>query len=277
MNMTGVWTKDKLTIGEVSKMHDISSKMLRYWDQIGLLKPRIVDAMTGYRYYSSAQFYLLNFIKYLKELGVPYSEIKRHLHGTEMNDLAALLKTQLEATDRRIRRLQDIKASFSNHLSSIEEAMTMKHIGVAKIVSLPERVIIAVDTPITSRTNFEKAIRRLEKVIDGSPTLLLPSVGLLMSPENLTSGAIYSFSGLFVPSEGRSALKKSIRTLPAGKYAVLRFWGTILSSEHHYRKLAKFMEENKYIPCGSVMRRCVAPGLVNAMNGHLVEVMVRIQ
>lgn len=275
--MNNMWSKDKLTIGDVSKMHHISSKMLRYWDHIGLLKPHIVDNMTGYRYYSTSQFYLFNFIKYLKELGVPYSEMKRHLNETEMNGLTHLLKTQMEAADRRIKQLQDIKSSFSDHLSSIEEAMTMKDIGVAKIESYSERRIIAIDTPIPSRTSFEKAIRRLEKLIDGSPTLLLPSVGLLMAAENLASGDRYSFSGAFVPSEGRSTLKTHVRILPAGRYAVLRFWGTIQTSADHYRKLADFMKKNTYIPDGSVMRRCVAPGLVHAMNGHLVEVAVRIQ
>ncbi len=272
-----MWTKDKLTIGEVSKMHGISLKMLRYWDHIGLLKPQIVDEVTRYRYYSSSQFYLLNFIKYLKELGVPYSEIKKDLHETKMNNLALLLKTQLDSIDHRIQQLQDIKSSFSSHLSSIEEAMTMKNIDVAKIESYPERSIIAVDTPINSRIHFEKAIRRLEKVIDGSPTLLLPSVGLLMTTENFASGAIYSFSGVFIPLEGRSALKKHVRILPAGKYAIIRFWGRIESSGHHHKKLTDFMNNNNHIPCGNVMRRCVAPGFLPAMKGHLAEVTVRIQ
>lgn len=275
--MNNIWTKDKLTIGEVSQMHGISSKMLRYWDRIGLLKPQIVDEITGYRYYSSIQFYLLNFIKYLKELGVPYSEIKSHLKDTEMNDLSYLLKTQLAVTENRIKQLQAIRASFSSHLASIEDAMAMEDIGVPKLEAYPERSIVAIDTPISSRTNFEKAIRRLEKVIDGCSTLLLPSVGLLMEADNFLSGSIFSFSGVFVPLEGRSARETAIRTVPAGRYAVLYFWGTIESSGPHYRKLADFIKKNNYIPCGSVMRRSVAPGLVQAMKGVLVEVTIQIQ
>jgi hypothetical protein len=52
------WIRNDLTIGEVAGILDIPAKMLRYWDEIGLLKPHSINEMNGYRYYSSSQFYL---------------------------------------------------------------------------------------------------------------------------------------------------------------------------------------------------------------------------
>jgi hypothetical protein len=43
-----------LTIGEFSKICRVSPKTLRYYDQIGLLKPSQVSSDSGYRYYEVA-------------------------------------------------------------------------------------------------------------------------------------------------------------------------------------------------------------------------------
>lgn len=42
-------------ISAFSRLSRVSLKTLRYYDQIGILKPRKVDHDTGYRYYSADQ------------------------------------------------------------------------------------------------------------------------------------------------------------------------------------------------------------------------------
>lgn len=44
-----------LKIGEFSRLSRISIRMLRDYDEIGLLKPELVDEFTGYRYYVESQ------------------------------------------------------------------------------------------------------------------------------------------------------------------------------------------------------------------------------
>ena len=44
-----------LKIGDFSKLSRVSVRMLRYYDEIGLLKPAEIDRFTDYRYYSEAQ------------------------------------------------------------------------------------------------------------------------------------------------------------------------------------------------------------------------------
>ena len=41
----------RLTIGQMAKLNNISTQALRYYDQIGLLKPRFYDEDNKYRYY----------------------------------------------------------------------------------------------------------------------------------------------------------------------------------------------------------------------------------
>ena len=47
-------------IGEFSKLMQVSVRMLRYYDEVGLLKPAQSDPWTGYRMYSVEQIPVLN-------------------------------------------------------------------------------------------------------------------------------------------------------------------------------------------------------------------------
>ena len=66
-----------LKIGEFSKLSRVSIRMLRHYDEIGLLKPAEIDSFTGYRYYSESQLTIIGRISSLKELGFSLADIIR--------------------------------------------------------------------------------------------------------------------------------------------------------------------------------------------------------
>ena len=68
-----------MQIGDFSKLSLVSVKALRYYDEIGLLKPERVDEFSGYRYYSASQLPLLNRIVTLKNMGLSLDEISKLL------------------------------------------------------------------------------------------------------------------------------------------------------------------------------------------------------
>jgi len=68
-----------LKIGDFSRLSRVTVKALRYYDEIGLLKPVEVDRFTGYRYYSADQLPRLNRIVVLKNLGLSLEEVAQLL------------------------------------------------------------------------------------------------------------------------------------------------------------------------------------------------------
>ena len=80
------------TIGDFSRVARVSCRLLRYYDELGLLRPATVHSATGYRYYSASQLPTLNRILVLKELGFSLEEIARL---TEQNVPAAELRGML--------------------------------------------------------------------------------------------------------------------------------------------------------------------------------------
>jgi DNA-binding transcriptional MerR regulator len=80
------------TIGDFSRVARVSCRLLRYYDELGLLRPATVDSATGYRYYSASQLPTLNRILVLKELGFSLEEIARF---TDQKMPAAELRAML--------------------------------------------------------------------------------------------------------------------------------------------------------------------------------------
>lgn len=80
------------TIGDVSKIVNISANTLRYYDEIGLLKPCMVQTNNQYRYYSDSQIKEITFILELKQYGFSLDEIKLLLQDKSNQKLKPMLE-----------------------------------------------------------------------------------------------------------------------------------------------------------------------------------------
>lgn len=70
--MTG---SDLVPIGVCAKRSGLTSSALRFYDDVGLLRPARVDAVTGYRYYSPEQVAKAGVLSQLREIGMPLSSV----------------------------------------------------------------------------------------------------------------------------------------------------------------------------------------------------------
>ena len=99
------------SIQELSRLSGVTTRTLRWYDQIGLLKPSRV-AESGYRYYGRAEVDRLQDILYYRALGVELARIKECLDDPSFDRLAALRNhlTTLEAEQERLEQLiQSVK------------------------------------------------------------------------------------------------------------------------------------------------------------------------
>jgi len=63
--------------GEYARIAQVSKRLLRYYDEIGLFQPVKIDNESGHRYYSASQLPELNRILALKDLGLSLNQIQR--------------------------------------------------------------------------------------------------------------------------------------------------------------------------------------------------------
>ncbi|MGH9938798.1 MAG: MerR family transcriptional regulator [Blastocatellia bacterium] len=110
-------------MGDFSRLSQVSVKALRFYDEVGLLKPTYVDRDTGYRYYSATLLPRLNRILAFKELGLSLGEIIHLLEGDLPVDRAReLLQSKRAELSRRIEREQAQLVEVEAWLAEIEQA-----------------------------------------------------------------------------------------------------------------------------------------------------------
>ena len=63
------------SIGEVARLFHMSVSSLRHYESLGLLSPEYINPDSGYRYYSTRQFEVLNTLRYLRALDMLLPEI----------------------------------------------------------------------------------------------------------------------------------------------------------------------------------------------------------
>lgn len=74
--------KKYLTIGEVSKIKQVSPKSLRYYEKLGILLPAYTNKETGYRYYTVEQLLIVELIHICIELGIPLKKFQKLYYST---------------------------------------------------------------------------------------------------------------------------------------------------------------------------------------------------
>lgn len=96
------------TIKQISDLAGVSTRTLRYYDQIDLLKPSWVGE-NGYRYYEDETVFQLQQILFFRELDLSLGEIKAIIDMPDFDILAALQahRVGLEAKVKRLRSLID--------------------------------------------------------------------------------------------------------------------------------------------------------------------------
>ncbi len=111
--------KKLFLIGEVAKMFHISMGTLRHYEQAGLLTPEYTDPDTGYRYYGTRQFELLNTIRYLRVLDFPLAQIKAFLDNRDTEVIEEKLVHQKEVIARKQKELELISRKIDHRLEQL--------------------------------------------------------------------------------------------------------------------------------------------------------------
>lgn len=161
-----------LRIGEFSKLSRVSIRMLRHYDDIGLLKPAEIDDFTGYRYYHEKQLFIIARITALKNMGFALADIIKILgiyddkekldaflveRQEELEELSRQTKYKLsllDSTRKRLRKEQmnDVTATVASWMKdngySVDGPMfNIYHMGPAQTQN-PDEYVTEVCFPV---------------------------------------------------------------------------------------------------------------------------------
>ena len=140
---------DMFSIGEVSKISQVSLRMLRYYDKNDLFKPKIINKENGYRYYSAEQLDDLYRIVELRDIGFSVSEIKnlidlddKDVYIQAMEAKITELSELIEQTNMKLRHLNALKEDMKgeNHAVESDITLVLKKIPTQNVISYRKTV-----------------------------------------------------------------------------------------------------------------------------------------
>jgi DNA-binding transcriptional MerR regulator len=120
-------------IGDFSRIARVSARLLRFYDEMGLLSPARADPNTGYRYYTMAQLAALNRIVVLKELGFTLEQVRdiqqTNVSPEQLRHMLLLRRNEASrALEQEAVRLRQIEARI--HQLDTEGAMEADDVAI---------------------------------------------------------------------------------------------------------------------------------------------------
>lgn len=119
-----------MRIGELAQKAHVTPRTIRYYENLGLLKPSEREG-TGFRYYTDAEFARLQKIDCLKALGLTLEEIASVIDlyfddPTELKakqKVLAILQAHLQETDDKMTALAQFRSELTVNITKIQQCI----------------------------------------------------------------------------------------------------------------------------------------------------------
>ncbi len=154
--MTG---KNRLfSIGKLSTLTGVHIQSLRYYEELGILKPAYVDPQSGYRYYNFQHMRIVEAIQYCVELDIPLRQFRDFLLEEDGQiDYSRLIDDGIRLANEKMARMKARLAFLENVRREMLHARDCR--ANARIKSIfPERLCWAV--PYEARRPRRSSTRR---------------------------------------------------------------------------------------------------------------------
>lgn len=237
-----------IRIGDFSSLTRLSVKTLRYYDEVGLLRPLRVDPATGYRYYSASQLPRLYRILALKDLGFALEQIGQVLDGgVSAEELRGMLRLRQAEQSARVQQESERLTRLQATLRLIEQESTMgqdvvlKEIGPQWIASV--RAVLPNYAAVGTLYGEVWGLLGPAACPSGLP------VAIWHDPEYKETD-VDGEAGWYLQKPVEPAGRVKVYQLPACTAASIIHAGSFQTLNSSYTALAAWIDSNGYSPAG---------------------------
>jgi DNA-binding transcriptional MerR regulator len=272
-------------IGEFAQIAQVSSRQLRHYDQLGLLRPDHTDPRSGYRYYSIRQLPRLNSILALKELGLSLEQIgpllEDQISSAELRGMLAMKRAQVEQSLRveeaRLRHIESRIAEIDRQGRIEDYDVAVKSVAATPFLSL-RRSFESMDEVVPMvRSIAEEGTRQIRPTLRDK-LIVVARNDIEDEKLDLEIGfSLTRLSNASVRLSGGSLLTAS--ELPAvPTMATIVRPGTNAASHSSFAAIGTWIEANRYEiagPCREVFLEPITGP--SGFEGALVEIQFPVQ
>ncbi len=265
-------------IGEVSRLFSISAETLRHYEKMGILVPERIDESSGFRYYGTRQFEVLNTVKYLRMLDMPLEEIAGFLKNRDVGVIKEKLKKQKKIISEKRHELEIIEKKIDNRLEILKTAESGDLNKIKTVRTKPFRIVRMMDSVrLKNYLDLEGPIRALDSA-DKKTVVFLGKVGVGISPEHLLAGEYSVYDSVFLLLDDEEEFAGEIESVPAERCVSVKFKGSHESAPEQYDRLNAYMREHNLVPAGHSREvTLVDEGLTSDPDKFVTEIKIPVK
>jgi DNA-binding transcriptional MerR regulator len=258
-------------------------RTLRYYDEIGLLKPVHVDSDTGYRYYLVEQLSRLQRILALKDLGFELAQIIQVLdEDLPPEQLRGMLRLKQNEIQQRVLAEQERLARIEARLKQLEgEGARLSHeVALKKVRSQIVASTRTLAANFTLRNQLAtETLNTLKKngVRQTDHLLFIDSEGGYRENDmNIVEIVVPVQSSSVGNIVERSGGRITIRELPGvNTMATLLYQGNPYTLSEAYQPLGTWIQANDYVITGSCRKVCLQRE--GDLDSHVTEIQFPVE
>lgn len=235
--------KKYFKIGELSKLYNIGLDSIRYYEEVGILKP-IRDPKNNYRLYTLKDIRKMTMIRELLNLNFSLEQIKDFEEHRDIKHSVDLLEQELTIINDSIVKLLQTKNNIQSRLLTLHKAAHEKEQQGIRVMNFHQRPCIMI-----SETNLPDAYVDYEiiKYTRSHPDTAIATIGtcdcytLDLENSNPASNQ-YRTKNVFFYSEEFAG--KNNYSLPSGKYLCVTYTGSYDQTKKWVPKMFDYAKEH---------------------------------
>ncbi len=249
----------KLSISEMAQIHDISRQTLIYYDKIGLFRPAITDETNGYRYYSTLQIPLLREICFLRSIGMPLEDIRKHNEYNASTSTIELLESQREKINIQMSRLREQLHQIEKRVRVYQDAGSYEDAEYRPVITyFPDRWVIYREWDSDDLTRYGMHYTLMKIWNEAEKHGLLPSRrwGALIMKKDLENHTPLRHAGGCCEINVNDRGLPGLHHLEAGEYVCMPKYGMSYDTTDVCR-LAEWISSHGYEIVGDIYDECL--------------------
>lgn len=231
----------KFSIGEMSKLNNISIQTLRYYDKMGLLKPAYINEENGYRYYTIDQFIVVDMIKNCKLMGLSLEEIKEFIgRNITPQSIYEILNRQQETIANKIEELQQAKR-YIDFLKRRVGITLEKNLGEVIVEDYEGQKVMVYNYRSEGINELEINMRKIIIDIEERYGILNSEIIFKTSYRDILEEKVI-YKNVLISNEVVRELGTEV--IPKGKYLSIYYDDYYADNFKYYKRILNYAKEN---------------------------------
>ncbi|MCL2865348.1 MAG: MerR family transcriptional regulator [Lachnospiraceae bacterium] len=233
--------KDYYKISEISKLYGIGTDSIRYYEKLGILKPR--RDTNGYRLYNLKDMYKLNMIRDLRHLDFSMEQIKDYLDHQCVSNTLEMLHREQEYVKEQLKELCLRERFIHERILDISRSLEIKP-DVFVVKKVTNRSCVRLSEHITRDEEMDFLVKKLEqKHEDKIRDFGNQAIGAFFDMDYLNQGRANVYQSIFFILEVK--MREHDFMLPEGAYLSYYYRGKYKQNLKLVEKMFQYAKEKR--------------------------------